>query len=50
MRSVKPAETLHGRILFDAPTGDYQLRVVDDGRAGEPVLRHDPHARSNCTS
>jgi hypothetical protein len=30
MRSVKPAETLHGRILFDAPTGDYQLRVVDD--------------------
>lgn len=30
MRSVKPAETLHGRILFDAPTGDYRLKVVDD--------------------
>jgi hypothetical protein len=30
LRSVKPAETLHGRILFDAPTGDYQLMVTDD--------------------
>jgi len=30
LRTVRPAETLHGRILFDAPTGDYSLRVLDD--------------------
>ncbi len=30
IRSVRAAETLHGRILFDAPTGDYSLKVVDD--------------------
>ncbi|HXN45489.1 MAG TPA: DUF4352 domain-containing protein [Bryobacteraceae bacterium] len=30
IRSVKPAETLHGRILFDVPPGDYRLRVADD--------------------
>jgi hypothetical protein len=30
IRSVKPAETVHGRILFDVPTGDYRLKVTDD--------------------
>ena len=30
MRSVKPAENLHGRILFDVPMGDYRLKVTDD--------------------
>ena len=27
---MKPAETLHGSILFDVPTGSYGLKVVDD--------------------
>jgi hypothetical protein len=40
LRSVKPAETLHGRILFDAPTGDYRLKVADDA---------DPGSRSSAT-
>ena len=30
IRTVKPAETVHGRILFDVPTGDYRLKVTDD--------------------
>ncbi|HEY1203190.1 MAG: DUF4352 domain-containing protein [Bryobacteraceae bacterium] len=30
IRSVRSAETLHGRLLFDAPTGDYSLQVADD--------------------
>ena len=30
IRSVKPAETLQGRILFDVPTGEYRLKVTDD--------------------
>ena len=30
LRSVRPAETLHGRILFDVPTGPYRLQVIDD--------------------
>jgi len=30
IRSVKPAETVHGRVLFDVPPGDYRLRVTDD--------------------
>jgi len=40
LRSVRPAETLHGRILFDAPTGDYQLKVMDDA---------DPDNQSSAT-
>ncbi len=40
IRSVKPAETLHGCILFDAPTGEYKLRVVDDA---------DPENQSSAT-
>jgi hypothetical protein len=30
IRSVKSAETLYGRALFDVPVGDYRLRVADD--------------------
>jgi hypothetical protein len=27
IRSVKPADTLHGRVVFDAPPGEYQLKL-----------------------
>jgi len=27
IRSVNPADTLHGRIVFDAPPADYQLKL-----------------------
>jgi hypothetical protein len=30
LRKLKPAETVHGWILFDAPRADYHLRVTDD--------------------
>ncbi len=30
IRSVRDAETLHGRVLFDAPPGAYRLKVADD--------------------
>ncbi len=40
VRSVRPAETLHGRLLFDAPTGDYSLKVADDA---------DPENQSSAT-
>jgi len=30
LRHLKPEETQFGWILFDAPRGDYQLRVTDD--------------------
>ncbi len=40
IRTVKPAETLHGRILFDVPTGDYRLKVTDDA---------DPENRTSAT-
>ncbi len=29
-RKLKPAETVYGWILFDAPRADYHLRVTDD--------------------
>ena len=34
LRTAKPAETLQGRILFDAPLGPYRLRVPDGGETG----------------
>ena len=34
LRSVKPAETLQGRILFDVPLGAYRLRLPDGGESG----------------
>ncbi len=30
LRNVKPAETEHGRVLFDLPRGSYRLVVADD--------------------
>jgi len=30
LRRVQPAQTEQGRVLFDVPRGDYQLRVTDD--------------------
>ncbi|HEX8984719.1 MAG TPA: DUF4352 domain-containing protein [Bryobacteraceae bacterium] len=39
IRSVNPADTLHGRVVFDAPPSDYQLMLsssagdADDGAA-----------------
>jgi hypothetical protein len=30
IRSVKAAETVFGRVLFDVPAGDYRLKVTDD--------------------
>jgi hypothetical protein len=29
-RSLKPAETRHGRVVFDVARGDYRLRVADE--------------------
>jgi hypothetical protein len=34
LRTVKPAETLQGRILFDAPLGAFRLQVPDGGETG----------------
>ncbi|MDP3000929.1 MAG: DUF4352 domain-containing protein [Bryobacterales bacterium] len=30
LRKLRPAQTEQGRIVFDAPTGAYRLRVTDD--------------------
>ncbi len=30
LRRLKPAETEHGRVLFDVPPAGYRLRVVND--------------------
>jgi len=27
---VKPADTLHGRVVFDVPTAEYRLKLSDD--------------------
>lgn len=34
IRSIKAADTLHGRVLFDAPPADYQLKLSAEG--GDP--------------
>jgi hypothetical protein len=34
LRTIKPAETLQGRILFDVPLGAYRLRLPDAGETG----------------
>jgi hypothetical protein len=34
LRTVKPAETLLGRIVFDVPLGAYRLRLPDGGETG----------------
>jgi hypothetical protein len=30
LRTLKPGETIQGRVLFDAPLGAYNLRLVND--------------------
>ena len=34
LRTVKPAETLQGRVLFDVPLGTYRLRLPDGAESG----------------
>ncbi len=34
LRTLAPAQTQQGRILFDVPLGSYKLRVSDGGPAG----------------
>ncbi len=58
IRSVKPAQTEEGRVVFDAPPGAYKLRVTDDSGPGrerallievpfefEPVPQTEPTTR-----
>lgn len=35
IRSIRPSETLHGRVLFDAPLGPYKLKLSDDSDPDE---------------
>jgi hypothetical protein len=37
LRKVQPAETQTGRVVFDVPRADYQLRVTDDAFHPEDV-------------
>lgn len=30
LRTIKPAETIHGRVLFDVPAASYRLNLTDD--------------------
>jgi hypothetical protein len=34
LRTVSPAQTERGRVLFDVPTGAYRLRVTNDAEPG----------------
>jgi hypothetical protein len=34
LRTLKPAETQQGRILFDVPLSSYRLRLTDGGEPG----------------
>lgn len=34
LRSVAPAQTLQGRLLFDVPLGSYSLQLTDGGEPG----------------
>jgi hypothetical protein len=36
LRMLKPAETEHGRVLFDVPTGAYKLRISDESDPDKP--------------
>jgi len=39
LRTIKPAETLSGRILFDAKPLNYKLRVSDGGEPDREITR-----------
>jgi len=34
LRTIQPAQTLQGRILFDVPLSSYKLRLTDGGEPG----------------
>lgn len=34
LRTVKPAETLQGRVIFDVPLSSFRLRLPDGGESG----------------
>jgi len=38
LRKLAPAETIHGRVLFDASRTDYKLRVTDDALNPEETV------------
>lgn len=38
MRKVKPAETLMGNIVFDAPPQHYRLEVIDDTQERKAIV------------
>jgi hypothetical protein len=40
LRTVKPAQTERGRVLFDVPTGAYRLRVANDADPEEQKAAH----------
>ena len=35
LRTISPAQTQQGRILFDVPLSSYRLRLTDGGQPGE---------------
>jgi hypothetical protein len=35
LRIIKPADTLHGRVLFDAPAASYRMRLSNDADPDE---------------
>jgi hypothetical protein len=35
LRTIAPAETMQGQIVFDAPLASYKLRVTDGGEIGQ---------------
>jgi len=54
LRTLNPAQTQQGRLLFDVPLGSYRLRLTDGGEAGSEKyawvaipLHIDPETFSN---
>lgn len=38
LRTVRPADTSQGNILFDAPPGHYKLKIWDENRSAEGIV------------
>ena len=38
IRSIAPAQTLQGKIMFDVPLGTYKLKVTDGGEPGREKI------------
>jgi hypothetical protein len=54
LRTINPAQTQQGRLLFDVPLASYRLRLTDGGEAGSErfawvkiPLRIDPETDAN---